>query len=450
MEKNLFRLIDSLNPANIEMALQIATHDPALEQALKDRYFVVFEDIFVGEQVDLDCFRRLSAALGHGGEYCAEQGDLVTFYAELGEWESVERIFKQYAHSMQVIRGATLLNYVFERNFEEGRISNISIDGGGVDLKLAADWAHWKYIQNFWMENFTAIDDFASIFPSMKHLWSFGLVNCGLERFPETAADIPSLSHLILNENRFQTIPAEIRNFEELFWLEMAGNQIETIPDWLGQMRELGYLNIENNRLTYLPGSLFYSPHLKTINAPGNQISQLQLLNGQFLDQITHFDLERNPLAEFPLDLLALKGLSWLNLDQCNLQTMPEEIGQLLNLETLSLIGNPLKSLPDGICHLINLTFLRLGDCNLDALPDRIGDLQKLESLSMNFPTLGDFPPSMQALTSLRGLYLGPVDVDASRAVIEKLIAWLPYCDICVDEQVVARGRKKDETTAND
>lgn len=85
--------------------------------------------------------------------------------------------------------------------------------------------------------------------------------------------------------------------------------------------------------------------------------------------------------SKFPRDKDALKALKELNLSNCDLKTLPQELVCLQRLEELVLGYNNFKEFPNALCGLINLKSLNLANCGLKTLPDTLEVLQKLEKL---------------------------------------------------------------------
>ncbi|KAB2628000.1 disease resistance protein RGA3 [Pyrus ussuriensis x Pyrus communis] len=81
--------------------------------------------------------------------------------------------------------------------------------------------------------------------------------------------------------------------------------------------------------------------------------------------------------------ILQLKCLRTLNLSDCGISEVPEEIGELIHLRHIDLSRNyGLKILPDSICELYNLYTLSLYGCDsLEKLPDNMGKLISLKHL---------------------------------------------------------------------
>ncbi len=79
----------------------------------------------------------------------------------------------------------------------------------------------------------------------------------------------------------------------------------------------------------------------------------------------------------------AASGATKLDLSWLGLETLPPQIGELLNLQTLNLWHNQLASLPPQIGELRNLQTLNLQRNQLTSLPPQIGELLNLQTLNL-------------------------------------------------------------------
>jgi internalin A len=95
-----------------------------------------------------------------------------------------------------------------------------------------------------------------------------------------------------------------------------------------------------------------------------------------------------------------------LDLSLEKLTELPESIGQLTQLQTLSLLGNQLTRLPEFICQLTQLRSLSLSDNQLTELPESIGQLSQLQNLYVSYNQLTEVPESICQLTQLQNLDL--------------------------------------------
>jgi Leucine-rich repeat (LRR) protein len=93
--------------------------------------------------------------------------------------------------------------------------------------------------------------------------------------------------------------------------------------------------------------------------------------------------------------------------------TIPSEIGNLINLESLTLEGNELYGgIPSEIGNLTNLTDLKLDGNQLTGeIPSELGNLTNLTSLSLSGNNLtGEIPLELFSLVNLSG-YVSPIMV---------------------------------------
>jgi WD40 repeat protein len=97
---------------------------------------------------------------------------------------------------------------------------------------------------------------------------------------------------------------------------------------------------------------------------------------------ITELGLISCGISEIPLNISKLGTLKKLIVRDQNLLLVPESIGELTNLESLSICGfinnNKLKTLPESIGMLDSLEELILENNSLNSLPESIGGLKKL------------------------------------------------------------------------
>ena len=89
------------------------------------------------------------------------------------------------------------------------------------------------------------------------------------------------------------------------------------------------------------------------------------------------------------------------------LDTLPDGIAQLVNLEVLKLDANPLEILPVVVSRFANLKVLSLALCSLQALSETIGQLVHLEVLDVSCnKKLRTLPETIGDLAQLRELNL--------------------------------------------
>jgi Leucine-rich repeat (LRR) protein len=117
-----------------------------------------------------------------------------------------------------------------------------------------------------------------------------------------------------------------------------------------------------------------------------------------------------NLIGKIPTEIGQLVNLNFLSLSDNKLTgKIPTEIRQLVNLDYLSLHHNKLTGkIPTEIGQLVNLNFLCLNDNKLTGkIPTEIGQLVKLKYLSLYDNKLtGKIPTEIEQLVNLKNLSL--------------------------------------------
>ena len=124
------------------------------------------------------------------------------------------------------------------------------------------------------------------------------------------------------------------------------------------------------------------------------------------LTNLQSLDLHFNQLISLPAEIIQLTNLQSLDLNFNQLNSLPAEIIQLTNLQSLDLGMNQLSSLPAEIGQLTNLQSLNLRRNQLSSLPAEIGQLTNLQSLNLYSNQLSSLPAEIVQLTNLQSLNL--------------------------------------------
>ncbi|XP_048133383.1 disease resistance protein RUN1-like isoform X2 [Rhodamnia argentea] len=122
-------------------------------------------------------------------------------------------------------------------------------------------------------------------------------------------------------------------------------------------------------------------------------------------------------LQVLPAQLGELRELEELLVDETDIQEIPECIGSLVKLKTLSAVGcRLLTRVPSSLRHLVNLLTLNMKNCKiLPQLLDSFQALGGLQRLSLEYCCkLGRIPPSIAKLGEL-------FELDLSHTIIDEL-----------------------------
>ena len=205
----------------------------------------------------------------------------------------------------------------------------------------------------------------------LKKLKSIDFSFNNLETVPDSLSDLKSLRQLILHCNNLQTIPKIIFNLSNLFALSLVSNKIKTIPSNIKNLQSLQYFFISDNAIKALPESFGKLENLEYLSINENKLSQLPktFIN---LKKLLHIDLSENLFTDFPIGLCMLDEIDFINIQNNNIQTIPEELKNTTRLRNFFIHGNPIN-FPDPSFHSLNAqemiqTLLAMQSSTLKAL----------------------------------------------------------------------------------
>lgn len=137
------------------------------------------------------------------------------------------------------------------------------------------------------------------------------------------------------------------------------------------------------------------------------KITELSQIKGNE-SEITEIDLTNHGLSEFPTEILGCSNLRSLNLSDNGIVNVPLELKSLENLKMLNLSGNQGISYGDlgdvFSAATFRLVELDLSNCEIGFLPQEIGKLKTLKKLNVAGNLLNNLPYSIIQLTKLEDL----------------------------------------------
>lgn len=155
-------------------------------------------------------------------------------------------------------------------------------------------------------------------------------------------------------------------------------------------------------------------------------------------------DKKESPMAPF-----ANESTVRINLEELGISDIPEEIGELTQVELLSIqakkeadenpsieeyetraITEPFRKIPSSIGKLKNLKKLLLVNLDINEIPDAISDLENLEYINLSFNKL-DLNTELPKLKNLKNLkHVRVIGNQYEEAVIAQLISEMPSVKI--------------------
>lgn len=142
---------------------------------------------------------------------------------------------------------------------------------------------------------------------------------------------LETIQYLILDVSQLRP---ELTQLKSLKGITLLGKSTDTLPDYLAELPNLIWLDISEVRLNKIPDCVFKMSQLRGMKLkPKSALSQLPLL----------FD--------------SLRNLEFLELLNCGITTLPENIHNLKQLKILSLEKNKIVWLPAQLANLAELKY---------------------------------------------------------------------------------------------
>ncbi|XP_064910882.1 protein scribble homolog isoform X2 [Columba livia] len=160
--------------------------------------------------------------------------------------------------------------------------------------------------------------------------------------------------------------------------------------------------------------------NLRKLGLSDNEIQRLPPEVANFM-QLVELDISRNDIPEIPESIKFCKSLEIADFSGNPLSRLPEGFTQLRSLGHLALNDVSLQSLPNDIGNLANLVTLELRENLLKTLPTSLSFLVKLEQLDLGGNDLEVLPDTLGALPNLRELWLDRNQLSALPAELGNL-----------------------------
>ncbi|VDP69904.1 unnamed protein product [Echinostoma caproni] len=263
-----------------------------------------------------------------------------------------------------------------------------------------------------------------------------------------------------------KTVPIQLTNCSRLQILNLYGNQITTLPEELNKLHKLEQLYLDPRHFIQVvtshrqpsrpfgPNLSARSPNPFVQSIPDNirslLVSAPEQTAGQSDDSVK---LDRGILEQIrgllkqgkmkslhvPNVIFRLKNIRFLRLEQCCMNTLPENLTTMKCLESISLAGNYFRNIPSGLFGLRRtLKFLNLSENALNSennvLRSGFGnELSNLVQLQLRHMGLRQIEPgSLFGLTRLELLDLSENKVLSS--IPDEMDTLIALCSFNVSE----------------
>ncbi|KAL9855928.1 putative receptor-like protein kinase 7 RLK-Pelle-LRR-XI-1 family [Arabidopsis thaliana] len=210
--------------------------------------------------------------------------------------------------------------------------------------------------------------------------------------FPfDPVCEIQSLEKLSLGFNSLSgIIPSDLKNCTSLKYLDLGNNLFSgTFPEF-SSLNQLQFLYLNNSAFSGV-------------------FPWKSLRNATSLVVLSLGDNPFDATADFPVEVVSLKKLSWLYLSNCSIAgKIPPAIGDLTELRNLEISDSGLTGeIPSEISKLTNLWQLELYNNSLTGkLPTGFGNLKNLTYLDASTNLLQGDLSELRSLTNLVSLQM--------------------------------------------
>ncbi|CAL5199267.1 unnamed protein product [Lathyrus oleraceus] len=247
----------------------------------------------------------------------------------------------------------------------------------------------------------TTYSNNSNLIEETERLEIVNLSGMSLDSLPNPSLNLASICKLDLSNNNIQNIPESLTaRLVNMVALDVHSNQLRTLPNSIGCLSKLKLLNASGNLIQHLPKTIENCRALEDLNLNFNKLIQLPENLGFELINLKKLSINSNKLLFFPHSISYLTSLKVLDARLNCLRSLPEDLENLINLETLNLSQNFhfLESIPYSIGLLLSLVELDISYNKIKSLPDSIGCLSKLQKLSVEGNPLVSPPPEVVEL----------------------------------------------------
>jgi Leucine-rich repeat (LRR) protein len=210
----------------------------------------------------------------------------------------------------------------------------------------------------------------------------------------------------------FHGTEIEEEDLDNVKILEINSYNGGEIPHWIGKLKNLQVLEIDYANDKPLPKEIWSLPHIEVLKitylnttggiSPG--IGRLEHLKFLFLQGLGY--QEDQTAQQIPSSIGNLQELESLTIRGLKVDQIPKQIGNLKKLRSLDLSFQDMAEVPSQICQLTQLDTLILSENRLSNLPAAIGMLTHLKLLDLNSNALTTLPAEIGDLTQLATLHL--------------------------------------------
>jgi Leucine-rich repeat (LRR) protein len=222
---------------------------------------------------------------------------------------------------------------------------------------------------------------------NMERVCKLYLDGTSITKLPTSIEHLTGLASLNLRDcKNLLCLPSTIFNLKLLKEVDICGcSKFERLPENLGNAESVEELDVSGTAIRHVPSSISHLKNLKRLSFKG--CKGLLSSNKSWYELIPFYSKSRSPDPMGLSPLLGLCSLTKLNLSDCNLKAIPNDISSLFSLEHLILSGNKFVCLPESMDQLSNLKWMWVRNCtslrSLSKLPSNIKGIAASNCISL-------------------------------------------------------------------
>ncbi|KAI5710885.1 hypothetical protein M8J76_009226 [Diaphorina citri] len=285
-------------------------------------------------------------------------------------------------------------------------------------------------------------------FLTLTKLSLLNLKNNKISEVSSNVGDLINLTILDLSDNELTDVPCELSSLFHLKSLFLGGNPIKTVRNDILQDSKRIISHIKTSRLDYhcqnvdgrgmssqestseinidkykldrtktltlckvinIPESVYMIAKEAQVEQADLSYNRLHVVNSKLFDitSIRELDLSHNLIQNLPPDLLNLRHLVYMNLENNKLETIDIDFN-FGHLRELNLSSNKFQQIPKCIFHLDNLEILILNNNDIEEInqPEKLVKMQKLTVLDLSNNNIRKIPYELGLAQQLHHLNL--------------------------------------------
>ena len=180
-----------------------------------------------------------------------------------------------------------------------------------------------------------------------------------------------------------------------------------------GAKHDFGQLNLPKTTGKIFPPDSIALGRILDSNGLHSLSWQSAVTVGPWPFRITELKLDYKKITTLPSNIGDLKELQSVSAQGNSLTSVPKEIGGLWHLKTLILSNNNLTTLPEELTHLDSLTELDVSNNQLGVLPGGMENCSALEVLDAGYNQLTVIPEDLFYNNSLKAVIVRNNSIDS-------------------------------------